>query len=263
MSKDLLRSWFGCRFSPRHFMVAGLILGFLAGLCLGQVSAGGRPYSSDAAKSIAATPLAGVRLPAPDVPALLVEDKLEEARGLPFRFGAPQPVDIGLETAGEWQELPEGGYLWRLRIDCPGAYSINLIYDDFWLPRGARFFVYDIDRTTVLGAFTAANNLAHGKFATAPTRGPACVLEYEEPAGVDRIGRIHVSHVVHGYKDVFFNEKGYGGTGLYSNRPMLATRTRSPATATAYGYRPTPVEPTTRRCPVSMTARRKLVTSAA
>ncbi|MFQ5571941.1 MAG: hypothetical protein ACE5G0_19860, partial [Rhodothermales bacterium] len=85
----------------------------------------------------------------------------------PYRHGFEIPVDLGLHNAGHWQSLPDGGRLWRLRIASLGAQSLNLVYDDFFLPEGAQLFLYNDDRSTVLGAFTSQNNKTHGGFATA------------------------------------------------------------------------------------------------
>ncbi len=102
-----------------------------------QVSQGGRPYSfsSIVADSIATRTMANL-----DVAALLLEDELEAAQGAPVppRFGYAFSVSLGLGSAGTWTDLPNGDRLWRLRISAPGAYSINLLYDDFWLPEGGR-----------------------------------------------------------------------------------------------------------------------------
>jgi lysyl endopeptidase len=55
-----------------------------------------------------------------------------------------------------------------LKLHSPSAYSINLIYDEFYLPPGATFFIYNQDKTEVIGAFTDFNNKEHGKFSTSP-----------------------------------------------------------------------------------------------
>jgi PKD repeat protein len=195
--------------APTLSLLPALII--LAPFVAGQVSEGGLPYSfQKSSRAVVPT----LTLPPVDVPALLAEDRREEALGLPFRFGAPCEMGIGMDEAGAWDALPDGGRLWRLRLESPGAYSINLVYDEFWLPRGARFFLYNDDESSVLGAFTHRNNKPHGKFATGPTRGAACTLEYHEPPGVGQPGRIRIARAVHGYKNVFSRlDKAFGDSG--------------------------------------------------
>ncbi len=144
-----------------------------------------------------------VTMPAIDIPALLTEDSLEELEGRPFRFGYGYDVDYDLHNSGTWETLSDGSRLWRLRIDCPGAYSINLVYRDFRLPKGARLFVYNEDASMVIGAFTEKNNKEYREFATRPVRGDVTILEYHEPAHVEQPGTVSIRRVVYGYKDVF------------------------------------------------------------
>ncbi len=154
-----------------------------------------------------------VKMGAVAVKTLLAEDQIADGPGMPVRFGHAFDVNYGLTNAGTWIALPGRERLWRLRIECPGAYSINLLYDTFWLPEGATLFIYTEDH--VLGAFTAENNKRHGRFATGPTPGDACVVEYYEPAAVAGRGRLRISRIVHGYKNLFgWREKdGFGSSG--------------------------------------------------
>ena len=154
---------------------------------LAQVSAGGQPYTF--ANPVADT-IPTVIMGSVDVAALLAEDAAEAEQGkhVPPRFGYPFEVDLGLESAGTWTELPGGDRVWRLRIVSPGAYSINLLYDEFDLPEGAKFFIYNEDRSMVLGAFTSMNKKDHGKFSTGPVQGSVSILEYYEPTYVEKRG---------------------------------------------------------------------------
>ncbi len=116
---------------------------------LAQVSAGGQPYTF--ANTVADT-IHTVRMDSVDVAALLAEDAAEAERGknVPPRFGYAFEVDLGLESAGTWTELPRGARVWGLRIVSGDAYAINLLYDDFWLPEDAKFFIYNEDRSMLL-----------------------------------------------------------------------------------------------------------------
>jgi len=165
-----------------------------------QVSFGGKPVSM---KQPIRSEIQSVAMPAVDVTALLVEDEIEEAQGMPFRFGRPFEVNYDLYNSGSWEELSDGSGLWRLKISSEGAYSINLIYDRYQLPEGAELYIYSEDRTYTIGAFTSQNNKEHGRFGTAPVPGDICILEYHEPAAVRGQGELAVSHIVHAYKNLF------------------------------------------------------------
>ncbi|MBR5983775.1 MAG: trypsin-like peptidase domain-containing protein [Bacteroidales bacterium] len=133
-----------------------------------------------------------------------VEDSIDNLNGVPPRFGYPIEADYTLENSGTWTTLANGDRIWRLSIYCPDALSINLLYDDFWIPEGAKLFIYSADKRHVLGAFTSANNtgtLANNKgFATGLVYGEECILEYYVPSHLSQIGKISIAYVIHGYR---------------------------------------------------------------
>ena len=142
-----------------------------------------------------------------DVPALLLEDSLEMAhKDVPLRFGFGFDVDYSLNNSGVWDSLPDGSRIWQLRIESPGAYSINLMYDQYDLPEGAELFIYNEDHSMVIGAFTSLNNKQNGMFSTQPVKGDVSILELYVPAGVSYPGHLRISRVVHAYRDIFYNQ---------------------------------------------------------
>ena len=86
------------------------------------------------------------RMPLLDMEEVRREDMERSELGLPARFGYPHRVHYDLENAGEWIDLPDGSRLWQLNISSPGALAINVLFDKFWMPDGARFWVYSTDR---------------------------------------------------------------------------------------------------------------------
>jgi len=145
------------------------------------------------------------------------EDAEDNLNGVPPRFGFPHETNFTLENSGEWIELPDGDKIWRLQIYCPYATSINLLYDHFWLPEGAKFFIYNNDYKEQLGAFTSKNNKGKKEemrgFATGLIFGDNITLEYYLPKEVEDMGIISVSHVVHGYRFFTMQEdlgRGFG-----------------------------------------------------
>jgi len=168
-----------------------------ASIAAAQVGAGGAPPS---VAGTFATQVPTEVMPALDVDALLAEDAANAGESVPFRFGWGHEVQLGLQEAGVWEELPGGDRLWRLRVQSPGAWSLNLIFDRYALPDGARLWVRN-DAGRVLGAFTSALNQPHGMFATEPIAGDAVTLEYVEPAAAP-LGALRVKQVVHAYRDI-------------------------------------------------------------
>jgi len=169
-----------------------------------QISTGEKPFSDGLGSSqvfVGKLIVNTVSLPVVDHDALILEDELEQNDNVLPRFGYKHEVNYDLGNAGVWETLANGDRLWRLRIESPGAYSINLLYDEFWLPAGAKLWLYNEDKSSVLGAFTESNNKESRGFSTFLTRGDVTILEYFEPVDVSGLGKISISTVVHAYRD--------------------------------------------------------------
>lgn len=175
----------------------------------GQISEGGKPYSfSDFRLS---DEIVMIKMPQVDNYLLLQEENKSKTDG--FQFGKEFDVDLNLMNAGIWTQLANGDRLWRLGISSQGAYSINLVFDRFYLPATSNLFIYTKSKDYVLGAFTEKNNLPERVFSTTLLPGDEIVIEYYEPIAVKGQGEIHLSTVVHAYKDFFFQKGYYGKSG--------------------------------------------------
>ena len=162
--------------------------------------------------------ITNITLPAVDHDFLQLQDLEEKDKNVPYRFGNPFDVNFNLNNSGTWENI-DNGRLWRLSITSKNAYSINLLYDKFVIPEGAELYVYDKDKSTILGAFTNLNNKSYETFATSPTKGDVTIIEYFEPYNVEFNGTIQIGRVVHAYKDVFYPEESrdYGDSGSCNN----------------------------------------------
>jgi PKD repeat protein len=166
-----------------------------------QYSTGGEPVSKllDIKSEFQITTMPDV-----DSEKLIQEDGQKASLGdLPFRYGTVFGVNYNLNNSGTWTNLPDGSRIWRLGINSKNAISINLFFSDFYMPKGGLLYIYNSDKSSIIGAFTELNNTPDGYFATAPTIGETTVLEYYEPEYVKGKGRIKVHQVVHAYRDLF------------------------------------------------------------
>ena len=162
------------KFRLNSFIIFIFALTASVSLVSGQVSKEGTPYSFTHSVR---NDFEVVTMPDEvDVDILLLEDELA-GKDVPLRFGYPFFVEYDMENSGSWETTEDGGKLWRLAIISHGAYSINIVYDDFWLPSGGEFYVYNADQSRVIGAFTDLNNKETGVFATAPVAGDQIILE--------------------------------------------------------------------------------------
>ncbi len=165
-----------------------------------QISYGGTPpsiqysISDEGVDRVMLTPLTKAQLDAEN-------DKYPKDGRVPF-IGYSIFTDLSPENAGTWTELPDGGRIWRLQIKAPSALALGIYYDRFYLPYGGKLFLYNEDKTQILGAYTYLNNDESGMFANEMVYGDIVWLEYYEPARVVGKPVIHINEVAYFYRGV-------------------------------------------------------------
>ena len=175
-----------------------------------QVSSGGVPKGFTLALPPDTT--AGMVVTPPATDGLLQEDALNPR---PYRFAVNIPVEAGIDHSGHWIKTSDGSNVWRLNVQSPGALAMTLYFDRFNLPEGGKLFVYNPQRTQVIGAFTSMNNNNLSTFATALIYGDHLTLEYNAPEGIS-VPEIHIAEVAYAYRGVtdYSSRKiDFGGSG--------------------------------------------------
>ena len=163
----------------------------------------GIPYSLENEKNVKETKDIPVALMSElDYDKLLKEDEKDIEIGLPPRFGFIHEVNYNLKNSGTWEKLPNGDRIWRLTIFAPKARTINLNYSQYDIPLGGKLFIYNKDRTDILGPFTTKNEKVNGEFATGFTKGQQCTIEYYEPRSVLGKSNLEIDGIIHGYKSI-------------------------------------------------------------
>ena len=136
------------------------------------------------------------------------EDNINDAlKDRPWRFGYKYDVNYNLNNSGSWKILPNGDKIWQLVIECKDALTVNLLFQNFHLPKGAYLYLYDIDQTNRVGAYTSNNNRTDGELGSELVHGEKIIVEYVEPADVKESGRFTISNVIHGYRTLAPIEK--------------------------------------------------------
>ena len=183
-----------------------VILALFSYETIAQISTEEYPYSWTRGLDISMKQaIQTVTMPSLDLAKLHAEDLENEGLlAAPARFGFQHDVSLSLSNAGSWQTTSDGGRLWTLKIYSPDALSLNLLYNEFWLPEGAKFFLYSTDKKQHIGAFTSQNNQGNREniqgFATGLLLTSSIVLEYYEPKEVEKKGIISIDAVVSGYR---------------------------------------------------------------
>ncbi len=191
-----------------------IILVSFASISIAQLSNGGEPKSFSFETKSNLNQVNYEIMPYVDEDALRAEDEIvDQVGGVPWRFGYNIEVDYNPDNSGVWDYLPGGDKIWRLGISSENAKSINLTFDRYYLPQGAELFIYNEDRTKIIGAFTHENNQDHGYFATTLIAGSTLIIEYYEPQKVTFPGELNISIVTHGYRGTKDFMKALGDSG--------------------------------------------------
>ena len=95
-----------------------------------QISYGGQPRGYNTSKNLG---IDYVQMPSIDTVAVKQHKKANNKVG-PMVFGEIIDTEINLFNSGNWETLKNGDRIWRTGIQSDGAYSINLVFDDFFLP---------------------------------------------------------------------------------------------------------------------------------
>lgn len=130
--------------------------------------------------------------------AATIADAEREAQHKVPLYGRFVDCEAALHTHGAWTDLEGGDRVWRLRVESPGALATELFFEDVNIPPGAQLHVVAPDHSAWYGGYTAAH-VRDGLLSTDLITGPACVIEYHEPAAVRGEGSFSMHRLAHAY----------------------------------------------------------------
>lgn len=182
-----------------RFTIAILLFFILPGSLFAQLSAGGLPPGFvDSSRD---HQLSVYIIDTPETGFLLKEDAANEKLGIAERVGVFIPVDFDPERNGNWHTLVDGRLQWRIEIQVPGAKQVAAYFDEFYLSHESELFIYDISRTTLLGAFTKANNHESRLFATEMIAGDGLIFELITSKAGRSETYFRIADILFGYKE--------------------------------------------------------------
>ena len=167
----------------------------------GQISYGGTPYSIKYGLSDNDVDFITLKPLSPDNLKSELDKYPKDGTG-PYFIGYSIFTDITLENSGTWTELPEGGRIWRLKIKAPSALALGVYYNKFKLPYGSKLFLYNEDKSQILGAYTYENNPESGYFANEMVYGDIVCLEYYEPPRCVGKAELSINEIAYFYRGV-------------------------------------------------------------
>jgi lysyl endopeptidase len=136
-------------------------------------------------------------------------------KGQPQRYAISHAVAVEAKSSvnGRWQDVGTGMRLWRLRIDAPGALSIDVAFKPFHLPKGAALYLTDSSGRFVRGPYTDADNTASGEFWTPFVPGDVAFVEVLLPAKAEKQLQLELFNVNQAFRDIFTGEALYAKSG--------------------------------------------------
>jgi len=130
-----------------------------------------------------------------------------------LRFGKELEVNINFMTEASTKVLPDGKVLRQLKINSPGALSLNLIFNQFQLSKNAILYLSDDEQKEFIGAHTSLNNNSNKVLGTELIHNDAIVVELLEPANEAGTSILNIGTVIHGYLDLEQELKALNSSG--------------------------------------------------
>lgn len=187
----------------KFISTASFLISFLfSSALLAQIQTGTEPISFHNGLHVFDADLNAQIVAAPDMDSINREDEVRDKTGLPKFDARRVAVNFNLNEHGEWFALENGARLWKMKIFAPGALSLEMYYNDLYIPEGAELHLYSEDMSSYIGAFTSVNNSKSGYYSTDMIYGETTILEYYEPANVKGEGRISIENIAYRYRDL-------------------------------------------------------------
>lgn len=171
---------------------------FFMAISFAQVTNEGRPYSWDNDLE----EVAPIQMPKFDLERIKAEDIANEGKAMPWRFGHQFMVYNDLSNSGVWTTLDNGDRVWRIRYKSKGAKTLNFWFTDFYMPEGGKIYLYNSNKTDLLGAYDSQQNNEQNVLGTWLVTGDDIYIEYFEPADKAGEGRLEITKIVHGYRSM-------------------------------------------------------------
>ena len=156
-----------------------------------------------------------INLYPPNMELIRSEDAIDEKNGEMMKVARLIPFNANIDNSGTWDITSDGKNIWRLRVSSEGAKSCVLHFDEFELPKGSELFVYNPDKSVVLGPYTSADNDDGGSYAIGIVFGQELIIEYLAPLTKSLDGQVEI---VKPKIEMSAFSYFYRGEALYDNR---------------------------------------------
>ncbi len=144
-----------------------------------------------------------VKMPKFNRDSLLAEDKINESTNNKVggvRFAQKFYVEFNTENSGEITYNADGSAFWQLGLKSDSAFSINLQFSKFHLLQGDTVYIYNPDKSKIVGPLTEANNLKSGTLPTVPIFGDSIIVELRQSPDTSSLRSVEIGEINHDYR---------------------------------------------------------------
>ncbi|MGM0641956.1 MAG: 3-coathanger stack domain-containing protein [Thermotogota bacterium] len=120
-----------------------------------------------------------------------------------YDVGVAEQVNIDFFSSAHKTISENNVEIYQLKIQVKNTLGIGLNFDKFYLPENGKLFVFNEDKTILLGAFTSKNNQSDNKFSIQPIKGELIILEYNQPISTKSVANININRIAKIYRPIF------------------------------------------------------------
>ena len=156
-----------------------------------------------------------LQFPLPEVSAFLVfpepVEKIEKVLGEEqnsqsalkgWVFAVGIETSINPQTSGQWDTIPEKGYVWRTGIHAENALSLNLFIENYRMQPGMALYVHNKSGSNVVGPFDVRHNANGGVLPVQSLPGDTLIVEWNIPMNRAPHHHFIITSVGYGFRDI-------------------------------------------------------------
>ncbi|MDR2963815.1 MAG: T9SS type A sorting domain-containing protein [Bacteroidales bacterium] len=146
---------------------------------------------------------------------------MENPKSFVFNFDEKQiksindsVYDVGIAENVSIDFIVEASYsiynnieIYQLKIEVTNILGVGLEFSNFYVPKEGKLFVFNENRSTILGAYTSNNNHAGKEFAIQPISGSTIILEYNQPIEIKDKPSLIINRISKIYRPLFSNNQ--------------------------------------------------------
>ena len=163
-----------------------------------------QPYSfTHKVKKLRKVPTYKMKLTDAEIAAFAEKMKEQKKGELDEIEGKTMRIDGNPETSGLWEDIPNVGRIWRLKICAPDAKGVGLHFNKFKIPEGGQFFFYNKDKTQMVGPISKPNagSSYRPTLYISGIPGEEVIVEYNEPASSKGMADFNINTIKYRFAD--------------------------------------------------------------